>query len=73
MSASVPQPIRILIVDDHAIMREGLKNREIARRLFISEATVGNHLRAIFGKLEVASRLELLIYAYRHGLARPPR
>lgn len=50
---------------------EGLKNREIARRLFISEVTVRHHLRAIFAKLEVTDRLELLIYAYRHGLARP--
>ncbi len=51
---------------------EGLKNREIGRRLFISETTVRHHLTSIFGKLEVSDRLELLIYAYRYGLAQKP-
>jgi two-component system, NarL family, nitrate/nitrite response regulator NarL len=41
--------------------------------LFISETTVRHHLTSIFDKLGVADRVELLIYAYRHGLASPPR
>ena len=53
-----------------AWLSEGLKNKQIAERLFISEKTVGHHLSSIFAKLEVADRLELLIYAYRHHLAR---
>jgi DNA-binding NarL/FixJ family response regulator len=48
---------------------EGLKNREIAERLFITEATVRHHLTSIFGKLEVKDRCELVVYAFRHGLA----
>ena len=56
-----------------ALIGEGLKNQQIARRLFISETTVRHHLTAIFAKLGVADRLELVIYAYRHGLAKPPR
>ena len=51
---------------------EGLKNKEIADRLFISESTVRHHLTSIFDKLGVADRLELIFYAYRYGLAKPP-
>ncbi len=56
-----------------ALIGEGIKNKEIAARLFISETTVRHHLTSIFDKLGVADRVELLIYAYRHGLASPPR
>jgi DNA-binding NarL/FixJ family response regulator len=55
-----------------AVIGEGLKNKQIAGRLFISEATVRHHLSSIFSKLGVADRFELLIYAYRHSLAKPP-
>ena len=55
-----------------ALVGEGLKNKQIASRLFIHHTTVSHHLTSIFDKLGVADRLELLIYAYRHGLAKPP-
>jgi DNA-binding NarL/FixJ family response regulator len=51
---------------------EGLRNKWIGERLFISEKTVRHHLTSIYGKLEVSDRLELLIYAYKHGLVRVP-
>ena len=51
---------------------EGLKNRQIAQRLFISEWTVRHHITSIFSKLEVSDRVELMMFAYRHGLAKPP-
>jgi DNA-binding NarL/FixJ family response regulator len=51
---------------------EGLKNQAIAERLFISEATVRHRLTSIFEKLKVADRLELVIFAYRYGLAELP-
>ena len=54
------------------LVGEALHNRQIAQRLFISETTVRHHLTAVFAKLGVADRLELVIYAYRHGLAKPP-
>ena len=52
------------------MLSQGLKNKEIANRLFISEKTVGHHLSSIFSKLDVKDRLELLVYAYRHNLAK---
>jgi DNA-binding NarL/FixJ family response regulator len=48
---------------------QGLQNRAIGERLFISETTVRHHLTSIFTKLGVENRLELVIYAFRNGLA----
>jgi two-component system nitrate/nitrite response regulator NarL len=56
-----------------ALIAEGLKNKQIAERLFISETTVTHHLSSIFSKLEVSDRLELVIYAFVHKLARMPK
>lgn len=55
------------------LISEGLKNRDIAARLFISETTVTHHLSSIFAKLEVSDRLELVIYAFANKLAKPPQ
>jgi two-component system, NarL family, nitrate/nitrite response regulator NarL len=52
---------------------EGMKNRQIGKRLFISDVTVRHHLTSIYSKLQVTDRLELIIYAYRHGLVPIPR
>ena len=54
------------------LIGEGLRNKQIAERLFISETTVRHHLTSVFDKLGVADRLELVIYAYRHNLVKPP-
>jgi two-component system, NarL family, nitrate/nitrite response regulator NarL len=50
------------------LVGEGLKNKQIADRLSISEATVRHHLTSVLKKLEVSDRLELLIFAYQHNL-----
>jgi DNA-binding NarL/FixJ family response regulator len=50
------------------LLGEGLKNKQIAERLFITELTVRNHLASIYSKLEVSNRLALAIYAYNNGL-----
>jgi DNA-binding NarL/FixJ family response regulator len=54
------------------LIGEGLKNKEIAGRLFISGITVRHHLSSIYNKLEVSDRFELAIYAFRYGLAKLP-
>lgn len=56
-----------------ALIAEGLKNKQIAERLFISETTVTHHLSSVFAKLGVSDRLELVIYAFAHELAKLPR
>ncbi|HEX9872300.1 MAG TPA: hypothetical protein VGC99_27625 [Candidatus Tectomicrobia bacterium] len=43
-----------------------------ADRLCISEAAVPHHLTSIYGKLAVGDGLELMIYAYRHGIVNFP-
>lgn len=56
-----------------SLIGEGLKNKQVGERLFISETTVTHHLSSVFSKLEVSDRLELIIYAFRHGLAKMPK
>ena len=55
------------------LIGEGIKNRQIAARLYISEATVRHHLTSVFAKLGVTDRFELVIYAFQHGLAKLPQ
>jgi len=55
-----------------ALVCEGLKNKEIGNRLFIHHTTVSHHLTSIFDKLGLTDRFELIIYSYRHRLAKPP-
>lgn len=50
------------------VQGNGALNKELAERAFISERTLRNHLTAIYQKLDVANRLELYMYATRHGL-----
>ncbi len=48
----------------------GLKNKDIAEHLHISDITVRHHLTNIFMKLGVSDRQKLLILAHQYGLAR---
>ena len=50
----------------------GASNKEIANKLVISPNTVKVHLRNIFAKIEVTSRTEATLYAFRHGLVQTP-
>ena len=50
------------------LVAEGLANKEIGARMFLSEKTVRNYVSAILGKLGVASRTQAAAYAVQHGL-----
>ncbi|SHI11771.1 response regulator [Sporanaerobacter acetigenes] len=50
------------------LIAEGLNNREIAERLFISEKTVKNHVSNIFKKIDVSDRIQAAIFAYKNNI-----
>ena len=52
-----------------ALISEGLKNKQIGERLFISETTVTHHLSSVYSKLGVSDRLELVIYALANKIS----
>lgn len=56
-----------------ALVSEGLKNKIIGERLFISETTVTHHLSSIYSKLGVSDRLELVVFAFANNLAKKPK
>jgi len=50
------------------LVAQGLNNRDIAAKLFISENTVKNHIRNILDKLHLHSRMEAVVYAVREKM-----
>ncbi len=76
MSKPKPHPmadegVEPLTAREIEVLRElgtGASNRDIAKRLYISENTVRNHVRNILDKLHVSNRVEAATYAVREGL-----
>jgi len=54
------------------LIAAGKSNREIARALFVSEATVKTHVNRIFAKTGSRDRGQAVHYAYTRGYADPP-
>jgi len=69
--AGVAAARRVLTSRELEIVRmlaAGLRNKQIAEKLSITEGTVKIHLHSIYGKLGVSGRVELMIYAREHAL-----
>ncbi|MFW5417096.1 response regulator transcription factor [Nocardiopsis sp. CNT-189] len=54
------------------LVGEGATNRQIARRLFITEGTAKNHISSILRKLGLRDRTQLAVWVGRSGLTAPP-
>lgn len=49
------------------LLAQGMTNKDMAQTLFLSVRTVEAHLRNIYGKLDIASRTEAVLWAVQHG------
>ena len=56
-----------------ALIAEGLSNRELSARLFVSELTIKTHVSRVLAKLRLDSRVQAAVLAYETGLVRPGR
>ena len=66
---ALPDGLSVREVEILDLVAQGLSNREIGARLYISEHTAANHIRSILRKTSCANRTEAASYAHRHGLA----
>jgi DNA-binding CsgD family transcriptional regulator/tetratricopeptide (TPR) repeat protein len=70
-ASELPDGLSFREVQILTLVAEGLSNREIGSRLYISEHTAANHIRSILRKTRCGNRTEAASYAHRHGLVAP--
>jgi DNA-binding NarL/FixJ family response regulator len=66
--ATLPDDLTPREAEVLTLIAGGLSNREIAAKLFVSEATVKTHINHVFSKIGVRDRAQAVHYAYTHGL-----
>lgn len=69
--APLPNGLTEREVEVLRLVAEGLSNREIGERLFLSANTAANHVRSILGKTGAPNRTKAAIFATEHGLLKP--
>jgi DNA-binding NarL/FixJ family response regulator len=69
--APVVEPLSQREVEVLRLVAKGATNREVARRLFISEASVKAHLLHVYAKLAVNDRAAAVAAGYERGLLTP--
>jgi len=63
-----PEPLTEREIEVLRTLAQGLSNQNIAKRLFISEATVRTHVSNILAKLRLDNRTQAALYALKEGL-----
>jgi DNA-binding NarL/FixJ family response regulator len=66
--ADLPDGLTQREVEVLTLIASGRSNAEIARELFISEATVKTHINNLFAKANLRDRAQAVTYAFKHGL-----
>ncbi len=69
--AATPLPVELTDRETEVLrlLAQAMSNGEIARQLFIGEATVKTHVSNVLQKLGARDRVAAVVWAYRHGLA----
>jgi len=74
LKGRVPAELSTLTERELQVLRHiarGLSNDEIARALYLGQATVKTYVNRLLAKLDLRSRVQAVVLAYETGLIRP--